>query len=172
MASPIINSCVGWHAIQVGWVRCGVDAAFFEHDKSMGIGMVVRDHAGEFVIEKLMKVRGSRDVAEGELMGINEALSWLKSLGYEHGWIDCDSKIACDAVLKGVGFINERGVLADYCRRELSTMPGVQVCNVRRSRNAIAHCLAKAARDISTLHVWNEPSSFVEGHLHVPCSCG
>ncbi|XP_057793280.1 uncharacterized protein LOC131009894 [Salvia miltiorrhiza] len=160
--------CVGWHDISVGWVRCGVDAAFFAGDNSMGIGIVVRNHVGDFLAGKSMKFPGRRDVVEGELMGVKEALSWLKNLGYLVGFVDCDSKIACDAILKKTELINERGVLADFCCRELSSMPGIRICNVRRTQNAIAHCLAKAARDVGTLRVWNEPPLFVEGHLHVP----
>ncbi|XP_057791307.1 uncharacterized protein LOC131008445 [Salvia miltiorrhiza] len=135
-------SCAGWHAVPTGWVRYGVDAAFFGNDNSMGIGIVIRNHMGEFVVGKTMKVVGRRDVVEGELMGVKEALSWLKSLGYLQGWVECDSKVACDAISKNLGIINERGVLANFCRRELASNPGIRLCNVCRSRNAIAHCLA------------------------------
>ncbi|XP_057808983.1 uncharacterized protein LOC131023459 [Salvia miltiorrhiza] len=86
--SPVSSeSCMGWHGIQAGWVRCGVDAAFFEHDNTMGIGMVVRNNVGEFLAGKAMKFPRRRDVVEGELMGVKEGLSWLKSLGYLHGYV-------------------------------------------------------------------------------------
>ncbi|XP_057803521.1 uncharacterized protein LOC131018835 [Salvia miltiorrhiza] len=163
--------CKGWHPLPLGNVKCDVDAAFFKDDYSMGIWLVLRDHEGAYILGKSVKMLGLRSVEEGELIGIKEALSWLKDLGYTCGWIDSDSKRACDAVSSGERNITELGVIVALCRADLLLSPDIRLRHIRRNQNTIAHCLAKAARDITTQHVWNEPPTFVVGHLHVPCSC-
>ncbi|XP_057809175.1 uncharacterized protein LOC131023647 [Salvia miltiorrhiza] len=165
------STCVGWHPLQPGYVKCGVDVAFFEDLHAMGVGLVLRDHEGHFIMAKTLKVQGLFKVEEGELMGIKEALSWLKELCYNRGWVESDCKLACKAIRSGERNILELGILAAFCREELSSFLDVQICHVKRDRNVIAHCLARAARDFLTHHVWNEPPALVEGHLHLPCSC-
>ncbi|XP_057793059.1 uncharacterized protein LOC131009666 [Salvia miltiorrhiza] len=168
-AAAVPRGCSGWHNIPEGSIRCGVDAAFFTSMNAMGIGIVIRDHEGNFLAGKSVKIRGLQAVDEGELMGIKEALSWLKELGLMHGSIESDSKLACDAINKNERSINEKGIIVACCRRDLVLLPDIRVMHIRRNQNAIAHCFAKAARDVAKLHVWNEPPSFVEGHLD-PCS--
>ncbi|XP_057793238.1 uncharacterized protein LOC131009850 [Salvia miltiorrhiza] len=158
--------CKGWHAIPLDAVKCDVDAAFFKEDGSM-----VHNHEGAFIRGKSFKMPGLRSVEEGELIGIKEALSWLKELGFERGWVDSDSKRACDVINTGERNILELGAIASHCRDILELFPGIRVRHIRREQNAAAHYLAKAARDINSHHVWNEPPSFVVDHLHVPCSC-
>ncbi|XP_057789298.1 uncharacterized protein LOC131006143 [Salvia miltiorrhiza] len=89
------DPCVGWHNLQEGWVYV-VWMPFFSQVMALW--------------ELSMKVPGRRGVDEGELMGIKEALSWLKVLGFGYGWIECDSKIACDAITKQERVINEKAL--------------------------------------------------------------
>ncbi|XP_057792604.1 uncharacterized protein LOC131009319 [Salvia miltiorrhiza] len=154
-------SCVGWHSIPEGSFICNVDAAFFEEDQSMGIGVAIRNHEGHFVIGKTIKLNGRRSVVEGELLGIKEALSWIKELGLVTGWVENDSLQACNLITSGDRNLLEIGAIAAACRLELRVLSNFSMRHVRREQNAIAHCLAKAARDITTHHVWKEPPSFV-----------
>ncbi|XP_057809003.1 uncharacterized protein LOC131023477 [Salvia miltiorrhiza] len=157
--------------IQAGSILCGVDAAFFREDDAMGLGLVIRNHAGDFMIGKSIKVAGVRSVDEGELMGIKEALSWIKEQGLVHGIVESDSKRAIDVIRSRARNLSEIGIIANSCREELITLPGFIIRHVKRDRNVIAHHFARAARDIDSHHVWNEPPAFVVGHLHRPCSC-
>ncbi|XP_057791345.1 uncharacterized protein LOC131008488 [Salvia miltiorrhiza] len=169
--SPVINSCVGWHSLQSGAVLCNVDAAFFSESNNVGIGIAIRSSEGNFIVGKVMTFVGLPKIVEGELVGIKEALSWLKELGYLQGRVESDCMQACEAIASGERNISEMGSLAAFCREELSLMPGFQLQHVKRARNVIAHDLAKVSRDFCTHHVWNEPPMFVVGHLHLPCSC-
>ncbi|XP_057770854.1 uncharacterized protein LOC130990645 [Salvia miltiorrhiza] len=169
-SSPAVT-CGGWHPLPLEYVKCNVDATFFSDINAVGIGIVVRSHDGNFVTGKSMKLMGLRRVDEGELIGIKEALSWLKFLGLSRGWVESDCKRACEALCSSERNISEMGTLAAFCRKELASMPDIQVNHVRREHNGIAHFLAKAARDFDTHHVWNEPPLAVEGHFHLPCSC-
>ncbi|XP_057780078.1 uncharacterized protein LOC130998683 [Salvia miltiorrhiza] len=169
--APASVVCVGWHSMPQGSIKCNVDAAFFAEDQSMGIGIAIRNHEGDFVIGKSIKLPGRRSVVEGELLGIKEALSWIKELSYGRGCLESDSKRVCDLINSGERNRLELGVIVSICKQDLLELSDFTICFVGRNRNGIAHCLAKAARDIFTHHVWNEPPSSVVGHLHVPCSC-
>ncbi|XP_057770893.1 uncharacterized protein LOC130990685 [Salvia miltiorrhiza] len=164
-------TCVGWHSISSDTIRCNVDATFFTEERTIGIGMVVRNYEGAFIIGKSIKLSGCRSVEENELIGIKEALSWIKSLGFLRGVVESDCKRACDAISSRERNLMELGIIASSCREELMSLPEVCVVSVKRHQNVVAHYLAKAARDFYLHHVWNEPPSFVEGHLHIPCSC-
>ncbi|XP_057779546.1 uncharacterized protein LOC130998129 [Salvia miltiorrhiza] len=163
--------CLGWHPLPPGSIKCNVDAAFFEAERMMGIGMVIRDHNGAFAVGRSIKLPGCRSVEEAELVGIKEALSWIKELGFTKGVIESDCKRAVDMVKSVERNISELGVMASLCRGELVLFPDLRLIFVKRELNAIAHCLAKAARNFISHHVWTEPPIAVAGLLHLPCSC-
>ncbi|XP_057809101.1 uncharacterized protein LOC131023575 [Salvia miltiorrhiza] len=124
--------CLGWHAIPADSVRCNVDAAFFEQDQTMEIGIVVRDNTGSFVAGKTMKMPGGRSVEEGELIGIKEALSWLKDLGHMKGIVESDSKRACEVISSGEKNILEIGAIASFCRREIRLFSDISIIHIKR----------------------------------------
>ncbi|XP_057774898.1 uncharacterized protein LOC130993880 [Salvia miltiorrhiza] len=150
-------ACVGWHNVPYGSIVCYMDAAFFNDIHIWGIGMAVRDHVGDFIIGLSIKLPGSCRVEEGELIGIKEALSWIKNLSFDCGFVEVDCRRACDLVNFGDNNILEMGIIADCCRRILVELSGVKLRHIKRDRNMLAHCLDKAARDINSYHVWNEP---------------
>ncbi|XP_057779532.1 uncharacterized protein LOC130998115 [Salvia miltiorrhiza] len=140
--------CLGWHDLSEGDVLCGVDAAFFEGDNAMGLGLVFGDHSGNFLTGTSLKIPGMRSIEEGEVLGIKEVFSWIQRLGYVSGIVELDSKRACNEITSGGRNISEFGLLAKFCREELSMLPGFCLRHVRCDQNVIAHGLAKAARDL------------------------
>ncbi|KAL8529516.1 hypothetical protein ACS0TY_006807 [Phlomoides rotata] len=77
--------CEKWYTPMFGSVKINVDVAQFEDIEQTGVGAVIRDRAGVFVVGRTMIFPGNLQlaVAEPELIGIHEALSWVKILGYE-----------------------------------------------------------------------------------------
>ncbi|XP_057808970.1 uncharacterized protein LOC131023447 [Salvia miltiorrhiza] len=60
--APIPQStslCLGWLPISSSSIICGVDAALFASDNFMGLGLVIRNHDGGFVVEKTLKTPGT-----------------------------------------------------------------------------------------------------------------
>ncbi|XP_057802917.1 uncharacterized protein LOC131018209 [Salvia miltiorrhiza] len=169
-AAPVAR-CSGWHSLPAGHIKCNVDAAFFDEENKTGLGLVIRDYEGAFVVGKSVQLMGRRSVEEGELLGIKEALSWIKELGYSKGVVETDCKRAADFISSRERNLSEVGIIADYCRSELLSLPDVAIAHVKRDQNAVAHGLAKLARDLFSHHVWSEPPISVVGHLHIPCSC-
>lgn len=67
--------CNAWHAPPAGTWKLNVDAAFFDDTNQMGIGMVVCNELGNFVVAKSIVVQGWVEVDVGDAMGFYEALS-------------------------------------------------------------------------------------------------
>ncbi|XP_057811265.1 uncharacterized protein LOC131025488 [Salvia miltiorrhiza] len=96
--SRTIPKCKGWHTIQEGWRKCGVNAAFFNEACSSGAGMVVRDVNGVFVKVRAVRFHGCPSVEEGEAMSLREALSWIKEMVWIREMLDANDNYTVNFV--------------------------------------------------------------------------
>lgn len=92
-------------------------------------------------------------MAEGEIIGIREALSWIKALRYTKCFIESDCQIACNAINSREENFTELGVYVEVCRNEIVAITEVKVKYIRRDLNTIAYKLTRIAFDFVTLHV-------------------
>ncbi|KAL8530306.1 hypothetical protein ACS0TY_007369 [Phlomoides rotata] len=67
--------CKAWHPLPRGKVKIIVDAAFFEDNLEMGIGMVLHDDKGSFIACRCLTMPSIYAVELGEAFGVYEALS-------------------------------------------------------------------------------------------------
>lgn len=82
---------VRWKKPPVGWVKLNVDATFNRETKSMGLGCVLRDAEGNFVSARSLQWKGLFLVKEAEALGIRDALSWVKGMGFEAIVVEMDA---------------------------------------------------------------------------------
>lgn len=75
-----------------------MDVAFFANSNETGIGMVVRNDKGDFILAKSLSLSGCLSVDLGEAMGFSEVLSWVKSLQLDRVIVEGDAKIVIDAI--------------------------------------------------------------------------
>ncbi|KAH6834923.1 hypothetical protein C2S53_007295 [Perilla frutescens var. hirtella] len=77
---PLISgdSCEGWHKPSLSWIKVNVDAVFFPSANSTGFGMILRDNLGMFVAVRSCFMPENIRVEKGKVMGLHEALSWIK----------------------------------------------------------------------------------------------
>ncbi|KAL8549976.1 hypothetical protein ACS0TY_008703 [Phlomoides rotata] len=73
-----------------------MDGGFFADSFQMGVGMIVRDDEGGFVVCRSLLVDGLFDV--GEVMALYEALLWLQNLGLENVIVEVDYETVTDAL--------------------------------------------------------------------------
>lgn len=69
-----------WKKPDVGSVKINVDASVFVGAPTFSIGMVARDHRGEFLAGKTMCLTEVDSVFEAESIGVREVLAWIKDL--------------------------------------------------------------------------------------------
>ncbi|XWS37565.1 hypothetical protein CRYUN_Cryun19dG0054500 [Craigia yunnanensis] len=88
-----------WTKPKLEWYKCNVDAAVFSHENCIGIGCIVKDEADQMVAAKNSKLRGDVDPVIAEAISCREALSWLKSLGFNKVVIKLDDQVVVQAKL-------------------------------------------------------------------------
>ena len=62
------------------WLKLNVDTTIFFELRSIGIGCVLRNSIGEFISAILVPIPLNLALKEAEIMGVIEALSWLKQM--------------------------------------------------------------------------------------------
>ncbi|KAL8473654.1 hypothetical protein ACS0TY_030483 [Phlomoides rotata] len=80
------------------FAKVNVDTTFFEDSSQMGVGIIIHDAEGEFISCRTIVVPGVFRVDEGEAMGLLEAFSWIKQLGFERVIFLIDAKLVFDAL--------------------------------------------------------------------------
>ncbi|CAH9110775.1 unnamed protein product [Cuscuta europaea] len=139
--------------------KLNVDAAVRE--KICGLGWVLRNDAGNFVTGVGKAWHGVLSPLEAELIGIREALSWMKERGWDCIQVESDSSGAVTEVLQessvslaGIGDI-----------REISSgFTDISFSHIRWSANRATHELAKVACSMPDCIYWDDLPPFT---IHV-----
>ncbi|XP_074352565.1 uncharacterized protein LOC141691704 [Apium graveolens] len=90
-----------WERPVTGWVKVNIDAVLFEDVHSTGMGIVVRDAEGKFLMVVSRQRDGLVSPREAEALCLKEALSWLKDKGLSKCIFETDSQLLARAC-KGV----------------------------------------------------------------------
>ena len=62
------------------WLKLNVDATVFSKLRSIGIGCVLRNSIGDFILAMTVPIHLNPAPKKAEIMGVREALSWLKQM--------------------------------------------------------------------------------------------
>lgn len=165
------SGCRAWHPPSAGVLKCNVDAAFFEDTNQTGIGMVLRDEGGQFILARTLVIHGRLEVDIGEVMGFFEALSWLKYLNLGVVVIEGDSKVVVDAIAASSPSVSVFGDYVSACKSILIAYPWFSVHFIRRDTNSLAHEFARCSRNFGVTHCWLDPPDFVDGLPDSSCVC-
>ncbi|XVE88930.1 hypothetical protein DITRI_Ditri19aG0109600 [Diplodiscus trichospermus] len=116
----------------------------------VGMGMILRDEADALVAYQMRKLPGLPRVHECEALTLQEALSWVRDLGYSQVIFETDSKMVIDGLHANSPNHSEFGTILSSCNSDLSAEPYFKVKYVRRTANATAHLLARHSRFVSS----------------------
>lgn len=115
----------------------------FEGEKFFSVGMVLRNHQGQFADGKTMRFAGRVSVLETELVGIFEALLWTTELSTQVITIESDSLLSISAISKHQSNMLELADIINNCREILQSRNEVSVVFVRKQANKVAHEMAR-----------------------------
>ena len=157
--NQVENRATKWQKPHPSFLKCNVDAAFLSSYQRTGVGMILRDEAGQFVACATTVLHRLHEVREGEAIGLKEALSWVKGLGYQKVMFELDAKSVVDAVNFDLcrTDVSEFGSIIQQCIYMLDQAQNFHVCYVWRQANKIAHVLARASYSYASPTVWYEP---------------
>ncbi|KAL8490162.1 hypothetical protein ACS0TY_025896 [Phlomoides rotata] len=80
-----------WHRPNPGRVKVNVDATTFAESSS--IGVVVKDDTGSFVVSRSLCFPGVIRASVVEVVGLHEALLWIKYLGLDSVDVEMNAKV-------------------------------------------------------------------------------
>ena len=123
--SQVINFLVQqhWQRPLTGFVKCNIDVTVFREEGKSSLGIVVRDSQGLFLHAASRVVNDLFQVRELKTLGLREALSWIKQLGFERVIFETDSLQVVQALQNRVTDFNEFGVLIKDCLSLLQGEP-------------------------------------------------
>ena len=104
-----------WQQPLTGFVKCNIDAAVFREEGKSSWGIVVHDSQGLFLHAASRVMNGLFQVRELETLGLREALSWIKQLGFDRVIFETDSLQVVQALQNRVADFSEFGVLIKDC---------------------------------------------------------
>ena len=83
-----------WERPPEGMIKINTDGALFEDSNTYSYSMIVRNHAGDLVESKASCRQGTVNPEMAELMGIREALSWLKDKDYAGAIVETGKRLS------------------------------------------------------------------------------
>uniref|UniRef100_A0A803PBV4 Reverse transcriptase domain-containing protein n=1 Tax=Cannabis sativa TaxID=3483 RepID=A0A803PBV4_CANSA len=160
-----------WIKPDVSVVKVNVDAAFFEDESRFGFGMVARDYTGRLLDACCQSFHGQQNVAAVEVLGVKEALCWIKGKQWYHAVIETDSKLTVQAVRSSIDMKSVFGLLVEDCRCLFQAMPNASLCFVNRSASRVAHYVARQSRFYADRRMLSSNVSVIMQNLLYQDSC-
>ena len=127
---------------------------------------MVRDSQGLFLHAASRVVNGLFQVGELETLGLREALSWIKQLGFERVIFEIDSLQVLQALQNRVADFSAFGVLIKDCLSLLQGEHYFSVAFTKRQNNVATHILARNAIRHADFMVWNDPPFVIQTRLY------
>lgn len=146
-----------WRPPEEGYVKVNVDAAVQQASQTCSLGMVIRDHQGNFVEGRTMKVLERGSVFAAEALGVCEALKWSDSKGFQKVIIETDSLLTARALSNRRSYALEVGHVLQECLFWLDKNPHFVVKFIRRQANKVAHLLANCPCLVDCYNVYTSP---------------
>ncbi|KAK6120766.1 hypothetical protein DH2020_045494 [Rehmannia glutinosa] len=156
MQEDQLLNIIKWQKPTFSYPKCNIDASICRSSKQTGIGMVVRDDMGVFVVARCITFQGCYQIKEAEAIGVREALSWITNLGLKKVSFETDAKIVVDGLYSAVGG-SEFDVILSECRQLSADEPDFSVMFVQREGNKVPHELAKRSFSFVSPLVWTCP---------------
>ncbi|KAM6547504.1 hypothetical protein CsatB_019180 [Cannabis sativa] len=150
-----------WSKPAANMLKINVDGAVFHAANAYGSGVVIRDTAGSLIEAFSVYNLGCSQPEIAEIIGIKEALSWIKTQEdqvIQGVIIETDCLVALQALHSSIRMPSLFGLLVSECHETLSNLHNVEICYVKRSANRVAHCVARNSCYWSGCH-------FVEGSI-------
>lgn len=134
-AKPVLNT-----------IKINVDAAIFEAEKHFGFACVIRDDKGLLMEAFAKYVPGVVMPALAEVIGIKEALSWVKTHQSTRVELESDSLFSIQAIHGSTIMYSIFGLVVQECKQLQGSLSNVCLHYVKGTANRAAHVLARQAR--------------------------
>ena len=134
-----------------GSIKINTDAAIVESASGHTFACVARDGTGSCLGAIARGRRGLVSPELAEILGIKEALSWIKEKGWHDVIVESDCLVAIQSIQSSISMQSYFGRLVEECKLLLTQLKPkcVGIKFIKRSANAVAHFLAKSTCIVS-----------------------
>jgi ribonuclease HI len=160
------SSLTQWEQPPHGYLKCNVDASFYNLAGSTGWGWVLRDSRSCFKLAGSNIVPTSLSVLEGEAMALVEAMEEMIQRGLSFVTFESDSKLVVDAISSRQTGVSVFSLLISHIQSLLRMNNYFEVKYVRRQTNNVAHYLARAAFSMSSRRIYDSIPRCIETYLN------
>ena len=130
--SPVVCHVQRWLPLVAGYLKLNVDASVTMGSNRFSVGLILRDHLGEFVARKASCYPGVGSVLEAEVHAIFEGLQWLISMSHNNVIIESDSLLSIQAIEHTSDIQFEEGQVIDLCQEVVASKVGLSLSFVKR----------------------------------------
>jgi len=151
-----------WKKPTPGKYKCNIDASFSTSLDRVGLGMCLRDDAGDFVLAKAKWFAPLCDIDVGEAVGLHTVLDWVSNLQFDNVDFALDPKRVVDCVNSCIDDSSEFGCIISACKQLL--VDRFQKSHVefnRRQANGVAHKLAQTSLSNPSPHIIDDVPSCI-----------
>nr|XP_023899473.1 uncharacterized protein LOC112011331 [Quercus suber] len=145
-----------WIPPDFPWYKINTDAAVFSASKSVGIGVVVRDHEGSVLAALSKRMPLPLGPLEAEAKAMHEAISFAKDIGLQDVIFETDSTTIFDALHDISTAPTCIDNIIQDTHHSLQAFRKSQILHVKRLGNKPAHTLARHAKGIDDFATWIE----------------
>ncbi|KAJ1393406.1 Ribonuclease H domain [Sesbania bispinosa] len=132
---------VGWEFPPPDWVKCNVGAALRDGGNRVACGGCFRNSLGRWMFGFSRRL-GSTTINMAELWGIFTAIGIAVDKGISNLWIESDSKIAVDLVMKGCSDDHPCNQMVRFIRSAMQCHSTIILTHAFREANQVADKLA------------------------------
>jgi ribonuclease HI len=130
-SAPADQSATSWQQPPHGYLKCNVDASFFNMAGSTGWGWVLRDSSGEFNLAGTNIVNTPYSVLKGEALALLEAMKEAAQRGLTYVMFESDSKSVVEAIYSRQSGVSEFSLLISNIQSLLNLHNYIEVKYVR-----------------------------------------
>ncbi|KAL5549547.1 hypothetical protein UlMin_004778 [Ulmus minor] len=143
-----------WTAPIPGQLRLDVDSAFDANSKCYGLGAVIRNSAGSFIITGVWPGQQASSIGMAELMAVKAGLQMAKDFGHNSLVVFCDAVNEVAKIQRNGIPANEDGIVIHDIKQLALTLDIVSFNSFSRICNGVAHCLARNALHRLSSEFW------------------
>ncbi|XP_056848910.1 uncharacterized protein LOC130499038 [Raphanus sativus] len=134
-----------WEPPPTDWLKCNFDCSFRNDTRSAGIGWMIRDTSGSFLVGGMARLDNVVSAVQGEALGLLFALQQVWIRGWRKVWFEGDC-VELTAVINQMvpHHLHIGNVLYDI-RHWMSLLPDCSLASINRERNQAADVLSRRA---------------------------
>ena len=137
-------------------LKVNYDGAIFQEQGRAGIGVVIRNSAGDVMASLSQQIPMPTMVAQVEAMATRRAVEFAQELGITRAIIEGDSETICKDLLNPSPSLSLHGLLIRDAQDLALSFTSITFAHVSRQGNTVAHSLARMAILSQSLNVWME----------------